>query len=165
LTVAGAAAEAARMTEHEDRVHPDWIDANGHMNLAYYVVVFDRATDVLFDRVGVGAAYRQASRFTMFAVEMHTIYERELSVGDPLLVRSVLLGADRKRLHFGHEMFHAAEGYRAAVQELMTVHVDTEVRRSAAFGANLAASLADLVAAAGPAPDWVGRRIALPASR
>jgi acyl-CoA thioester hydrolase len=150
------------MTEHEDTVHPDWIDANGHMNLAYYVVVFDRATDVLFDRIGVGAAYRRACPFTMFAVETHTLYERELAVGDPLLVRTVLLGVDGKRLHFGHEMFHAAAGFRAAVQELMTVHVDTRARRAAAFAQELRAALEGYVAAAGPTPDWVGRRIALP---
>lgn len=155
------------MTEHEESVLPAWIDANGHMNLAYYVVVFDHATDVLFDRIGVGAAYRADGRATMFVAETHTLYEREVGVGDGLRVRTRLFAADRKRLHFGHEMFHVAGGFRAAVQELIGLHVDLATRRTADFPPALAASLARAASGGGggPVPDWVGRRITMPAGR
>ncbi|GAN77790.1 thioesterase family protein [Acidisphaera rubrifaciens] len=153
------------MTEHEARVLPEWIDANGHMNLAYYVVVFDHATDVLFDAIGVGEAYRADGRATIFVAETHTLYEREVAVGDALRVGSRLFAADRKRLHFGHEMFHVAGGFRAATQELIALHVDMASRRTADFPPALAARLADAAGGGGPVPDWVGRQIAMPGGR
>jgi acyl-CoA thioester hydrolase len=149
---------------HEARVLPEWIDSNGHMNLAYYVVVFDHATDVLFDRIGLGTDYRRASGNTMFVAETHTLYEREMAEGEALRVRPVVLDADAKRLHFGHEMFHAASGKRAAVQELMALHIDLSVRRTSPFPADRL----DAIAAArslAPRPDWAGRKIAMPAAK
>ena len=118
---------------HEATVLPEWIDYNGHMNLAYYVVVFDQATDVLYDRLGIWLPYRQATNNSCFTVETHTIYEQEVKLGDRVRVHTHLLGADTKRLHYFHEMFHVKAGYRAAVQELMALHVDLSTRRTAPF--------------------------------
>ena len=74
------------IVEHTDTVRPEWIDSNGHMNLAYYVVVFDLATDRLYDALGIGNAYREATGNSCFTAETHTIYEREVKVGDGLRV-------------------------------------------------------------------------------
>ena len=63
-------------------MRPEWIDSNGHMNLAYYVVVFDLGTDRLYDVLGIGNAYREATGNSCFTAETHTIYEREVKVGD-----------------------------------------------------------------------------------
>lgn len=144
-------------------VRPEWIDANGHMNLAYYVVVFDQATDALFDALDIGSAYRARSGCAVFAVEAHTLYERELREGERMQVTTQVLGADAKRLHLAHEMLTA--GARCAAQELMFVHVDLAARAGAAFPPDAAARVAASAAAhAGlPRPDWVGRRIALTA--
>src|SRR5271166_6219845 len=98
----------------EGVVLPEWIDANGHMNLAYYVVLFDQATDLLFDALGVGPAYRDATGNSTFTAETHTLYEREVRVGERVRVVPYLLGADAKRLHYFHEMFHAEDGRRGA---------------------------------------------------
>jgi len=148
---------------HAETVRPEWIDYNGHMNVAYYVLVFDHATDALFEALGLGAAYRQSTGFSQFAVEQHILYEREVAQGDLLRIESRILGVDDKRLHFGHEMFHAGEGWRAATTALMGVHIDLGARRSCPFPADRRAVL-DAAAAAHarlPAAPWAGRRIAL----
>ncbi|MBN8873690.1 MAG: thioesterase family protein [Rhodospirillales bacterium] len=152
------------VVDYEDVVRPEWIDSNGHMNLAYYVVAFDHATDKLYTALGIGDAYREASNFSCFTAETHTLYERELMLGEKLLVRSVLLGADAKRVHYFHEMFHAESGQRAAAQELLALHIDMRIRRVAPFPEERQAALAAAVAKWRPAelPKGAGRKIALP---
>ena len=142
---------------HDDVVIADWIDRNGHLNLAYYLVLFDRATDVLFDRLGIGAAYSAASGYSLFVVETHTLYERELALGARVRIDCHVLGADEKRLHLAHEMFRAGEAGRVALLEGMVLHVDLGSRRTAPFPAAIAATLAGAVTAAPPA--GLGRRI------
>jgi acyl-CoA thioester hydrolase len=150
--------------EHQDVVRPEWIDSNGHMNLAYYVVVFDFATDALYRALNIGDAYREASGNSCFTAETHTLYEREVHLGDKLLIRTWLFGADTKRLHYFHEMFHADSGERSAVQELMALHIDMSVRRVAPYPPERYAALQRAVKEYAPAtlPKGAGRRIALP---
>src|SRR5580658_4398234 len=74
-------------------VIPEWVDYNGHMNVAYYVLAFDRGTDVLFDVLGIGADYVRTANHSMFALEGHIAYEREVRLGEPLAVRSTILAA------------------------------------------------------------------------
>ena len=152
------------VVEYQDVVRPEWIDSNGHMNLAYYVVVFDLATDALYAKLEIGDAYRAASGNSCFTAETHTLYEQEVHLGDRLLVRTWLLGADAKRVHYFHEMFHADSGVRSAVQELMALHIDMGIRRVAPFPADRYAALQDAVKEYAPAslPKGAGRRIALP---
>ena len=80
--------------EYEDFVRPEWINSNGHMNLAYYVVVFDLATDKLYAALGIGDAYRDATGNSCFTAETHTVYEREVHHGDQL-ARSYLVAGIR----------------------------------------------------------------------
>jgi acyl-CoA thioester hydrolase len=150
--------------EHEDFVRPEWIDSNGHMNLAYYVVVFDLATDKLYSALGIGDAYREATGNSCFTAETHTVYEREAHLGERLRVRTWLLGADTKRVHYFHELFHVESGERSAVQELMALHIDMRVRRVAPFPDAQRVALQDAVARYAPSqlPTGVGRRIAMP---
>lgn len=152
------------VTEIEDVVRPEWIDSNGHMNLAYYVVVFDLATDALYAALDIGDAYREASGHSCFTAETHTLYEREAHLGDRLRVRSWLLGADSKRVHYFHEMFHADSGERSAAQELMALHIDMRIRRVAPLPADKQAALQAAVRQYAPAtpPKGAGRKIALP---
>jgi acyl-CoA thioester hydrolase len=153
---------------HTETVRPEWIDYNGHMNVAYYVLVFDHATDALFEAVGLGAQYRQSTDCTLFAVESHILYQHEVALGAPLRVESRVLGVDGKRFHFGHEMFHGTEGWRAATIELMAVHIDLGTRRTTPFPPDRRILLDDAATAHArlPAADWAGRRISLaPGSR
>jgi acyl-CoA thioester hydrolase len=159
-----AAPSAGPIVEHEDIVRPEWIDSNGHMNLAYYVVVFDLATDKLYSRLGIGDAYREATGNSCFTAETHTLYEREVRLGERLLVHTWLLGADSKRLHYFHELFHADSGERSAVQELMALHIDMRVRRVAPFPDEQRSALERAVTRYAPAqpPSGIGRRITMP---
>lgn len=133
--------------EHHDHVRPEWLDGNGHMNLAYYVVVFDRGTDAWLELAGLGAAYRQAGG-TVFAVEAHTLYRREVGEGAALQVRSRLVEAAGKRLHLMHEMTFA--GVEVALQEVLFLHVDLRTRRPAEMAADVSARVQALL----PPPDW-----------
>ncbi len=153
----------APLEGHETSVRPEWIDSNGHMNLAYYVVVFDHATDAFCDRVGLDDEFRRRTNAGIFAVETHTLYRRELLLGERVRVRTILLGADPKRFHLAHEMLHA-DGSRVAMQEILFLFVDLATRRVAQFPPDLASRLRQAEAdhAALPRPDWIGRRIAMP---
>jgi acyl-CoA thioester hydrolase len=150
---------------YEGMVLPEWIDANGHLNLAYYIVLFDQATDALFDVLGLGSDYRHATDNGTFAVETHNRYENELLVDERVRVSTQILGADDKRLYLAHEMFRGPE--RVATQELMYLHVSLATRRVTPFPPDLAARVAAASAAHASLsrPDWAGRRIAMPQSR
>jgi acyl-CoA thioester hydrolase len=145
-----------RVAEHHDAVQPEWLDSNGHMNLAYYVLVFDRGTDAWLDLAGFAGDYRAAGN-TVFAVETHTLYRQELRLGAPILVRSWLVAADAKRLHLAHEM--TSEGALAAMQEVLFVHVSLDTRRVTPM--DTAASARAEALSGVPAPGWLGRRIGL----
>lgn len=80
------------------QVESDWIDYNGHMNMAFYNVVFDRGLDAIFDLLGVGEAYARTGG-SCFTVEAHVTYIQELNEHDPLRVEYQLLGYDTKRIH------------------------------------------------------------------
>lgn len=154
----------APFERYRTSVIQDWVDYNGHMNVAYYVLAFDHGADALFDALGIGAGYLARSRHSVFALQAHVAYERELQLDDPLIVRSTVLAADRKRLHLFHEMFHGTAGWRAAAMESMALHVDMTTRRSAPFPPDLLAGLEAAAArhAALSRPDGIGRAIAMP---
>jgi acyl-CoA thioester hydrolase len=118
----------------------------------------------LYKALNIGDAYREASGNSCFTAETHTLYQREVHLGDALIVRSWLLGCDTKRVHYFHEMFHAESGDRSAVQELMALHIDMSIRRVAPFPPDQYAALQTAVAQYAPAtlPTGAGRRIALP---
>ncbi len=108
---------------------PEWIDYNGHMNVAYYVLVFDRATDDFFDFMGLTTEYRAAAGASAFTAEMHVNYIREVKEGDEVFVTTQLLDYDAKRFHYFHRMYHAEQGYLAATSELLCLYVDMNLRR------------------------------------
>jgi acyl-CoA thioester hydrolase len=114
-----------------ETVCEQWTDYNGHLNLAYYVLIFDHATDAFYPLVGLGQAYRERTNHSTFAVESHVTYDAELRAGVEVYCTTQLLGFDEKRIHYFHAMHHAAEGFLAATTELLAVHVDLAVRRVA----------------------------------
>ena len=154
---------AAPFDAYRDVVRSEWIDHNGHMNMGYYLVVFDFATDEFFRWVGLGEAHRRQHGITTFCLEAHVTYHREVRRGDPLRFTTLLLGHDAKRLHYIHTMYHATEGYLAATNELMSLHVDLATRRGAPMHAGVLARLAAIQAAHDKVdrPPQVGRRIGL----
>ncbi len=147
----------------EESVRDEWCDYNDHLNVAYYILIFDHATDAFYDSVRLDEAYRAASGCSTFAVEMHTNYIAEVRNGAPVYCTTQLLDYDEKRMHYFHRMFHAEEGYLAATTEVMAVHVDMSVRRVAAMPQALIETLGGLRAAHAdiPAPAQQGSVIAI----
>ena len=146
-----------------ESVRPEWIDYNGHMNVAYYVLVFDHGTDDLFNLLGVGADYVKRTNLSAFVLETHVNYLQEVVVDAPLKVTGQLLDADEKRLHVWLEMFHADAGYLSATSELLFMHVDLGARRAAPFPAEVRARI-DLIRRAHadlPKPAAAGRTIGI----
>jgi acyl-CoA thioester hydrolase len=145
------------------RVEPAWIDYNGHLNMAYYNVLFDRAVDEVYEVLGLGLAYVETTRRSTFTAEVHVRYLRELLVDAPVRVTFHLLGFDAKRMHYFEQLYHAEESWLSATSENMALNVDMLVKKTAAFPDNVMARLARMKAAHDklPVPDGVGRRIAM----
>lgn len=118
---------------YQSCVQPDWIDFNGHMNVAYYVLAFDQATDMFNSNLGLGPEYTGDTRQSLFVVDMNVTYKRELKQGAPISCTTQLLEFDAKKLRIYHQMFHADDGFLAATNELIMVHVDLESGRSCPF--------------------------------
>ena len=148
---------------YRGEVLPEWIDINGHMNLAYYTVLFDYATDLMFDELDLGRHYRVTTDNGTFVTETHNRYERELLVGEQVRVTIQILLADDKRLHLAHEMFRLDTGERAATQELLFLHVSLKERRVTPFPPDLRGRVQAAAAAhaALPRPGWVGRHVGM----
>jgi acyl-CoA thioester hydrolase len=144
-------------------VVPAWIDYNGHMNVAYYVLAFDRATDRLFDYLGIGEDYRRATHHSIFALEAHVTYERELREGDDFVIASRIVDADRKRLHLFHTMTRAKDDELSATIEVMGLHVDMAGPRSTPLPDDIYAKVEALLAEHRllPAPPQLGRKIGI----
>src|SRR5690606_6932166 len=87
-------------------VEKDWIDYNGHLNMAYYNVIFDRGADEAAAVLGLGADYAKERKFTTYTAEIHVCYVRELHLGDKVTVTFHLLDHDEKRLHAYQEIRH-----------------------------------------------------------
>jgi len=154
---------AAPFDTYRDVVRPEWIDHNRHMNVGYYLVVFDYATDEFMRWVGLDEAHRRQGKVTTFCLEAHATYHREVGAGDPLRFTTRLLAHDAKRIHYFHEMYHAGEGYLAATNELLSLHVSHASRRAAPMAPEVLDRLARIQRAhdALPRPPQVGRVIGL----
>ncbi len=113
------------------RVEDEWIDYNGHFNMAYYAVPFDRTVAEIFDEIGVGESYRRRTEHSFFTLAAQLNYLRELHAGDPLGMTFRMLDMDEKRVHFIMEMYHAEKMFRAATMESLVIHIDMRIRRSA----------------------------------
>ena len=104
-------------------VLPDWVDANRHMNDGYYAVAFGEASWRVQDHLGLHAEYRERTGGTLYSVEAHLTWARELSLGQRLHIESLVLGVDAKRLRVFHRLFATDEGYAAATMDVMMLHV------------------------------------------
>ncbi|HYW64827.1 MAG TPA: thioesterase family protein [Bradyrhizobium sp.] len=146
------------------QIEPQWIDYNGHLNMAYYNVMFDRAIDELWLQLGIGPAYMKECHGSTFTAECHVRYLREIHLGDPVQVSVLLLDADEKRLHTFEELRHATEGWVSATSENMTIHIDMQIRKTAPFPPDIRARI-DAVANAHRTvtrPAGIGRKVAMP---
>ncbi|MGH6727629.1 MAG: thioesterase family protein [Pseudolabrys sp.] len=146
------------------RIEPQWIDYNGHLNVAYYNVLFDRAVDEIYELVGLGPAYLERTRHSTMVVEAHVRYLRELHENDPVRVSAQLLDYDAKRIHLYEELHHATEGWLSATSENMTLSVDMTSKKVAPFHDSVLRTLGRMKVAHArlPRPDAAGRSVKMP---
>jgi acyl-CoA thioester hydrolase len=144
------------------RVEDGWIDYNGHMNMGYYTVLFDRAADEAFEELGLGPAYKAARNHTTFTGEFHVRYIRELKPGDRVASTFHLIDHDAKRFHSFQELYHE-DGWLAATGEGLTLHVDLSGPKVVPMPAEIRARIAAMAQAhaALPRPEGVGRSIGI----
>lgn len=153
----------APLESYRGEVLPEWVDPNGHFNVAYYMRAFDLASDAVQDLMGIGWSYLAREGHSIFMLEAHVCYLEELSAGDPLRIATRLLDYDAKRFHLFHEMFHGDKGYKAATSEWLGIHVDMASRRSVPFPETVRERLAVLRSAHErlPWPEEAGRTVGI----
>ena len=146
------------------KIEPQWIDYNGHLNVAYYNVLFDRAVDEVYELIGLGPNYLKQHKHSTVVAEMHVRYLREVRESDLLRVSVQLLDYDAKRIHLFEQLLHATENWVSATCESMTLHVDMTAKKVAPFPDSVRRLIERMKVAhaALPRPDGVGRRIAMP---
>ena len=149
----------SRLPPHQEPVREEWIDYNGHLSEAYYVLVFGHATDALMDLVGLDEPYRKSTGNSLYTVEAHVRYLAEVPAGGPeptiLTVTTRVIGADTKRVRLAHELIVA--DHLRATEEIMALHVDGEEGRTAPFPESVRTTLESLTEAP---PEYAGRAIA-----
>lgn len=141
-------------------IKPEWIDYNGHLNMAYYAVLFDQGTEQHSELLGLGPRYAETRGHTTYTAELHIRYLRELHLGDEVEVTVQILDHDAKRLHTFHELRHV-DGWLSATAECMTLHVDMSGPKVAPFPEDIAERVSEAAKAhaALPRPAGAGRRI------
>ena len=143
-------------------VEPEWIDHNGHMNMAYYSVLFDRGVDQAWEQLGLGIDYMQRSGMTTYSAEFHICYLRELKVGERVRVSYHLIDHSDKALHSYQEMYHE-DGWLAATGENLHLSIDQSGPKVAPFPADVQERVEAMARAhaALPRPERAGRSIAI----
>jgi acyl-CoA thioester hydrolase len=143
------------------QVLPEWIDVNDHMNVAYYLLAFDQAVDVLWSRFGLDEDYVRTHDSSTIAVESHVTWQREIVEGDPFVVTTQLLAYDEKRIHQFQRMYHAEEGFLVATCEWMNLHFNPRIRRVAPWPEEIRAHIAEFADNQGmhPWPPEAGSRM------
>ncbi len=139
---------------YRTQVLPEWIDYNGHLRDAYYSLIVSLACDALMDRVGLDEAYRTRTRCTLYTLEMHIHFLREVHKKDIVDVSVRILGTDRKRIHAAFDMRCGGLPAPAATAELMLLHVHqgAEEVRSQTFPPDVIEALAQIVEQSAPTP-------------
>lgn len=142
-------------------VEPGWIDYNGHMNLAYYHVMFDRCCDEFVPLIGCGPEYRTKTNHTIFAADARVRYRSELNLGDKAFAALRVLNFDAKRVHLALELFHE-DGWLSATTELLWLHINQSGPRVVLFPPDIIAKLTNYKSAHAKAgvPEWVGKTVA-----
>ncbi|PVA11317.1 thioesterase [Pelagivirga sediminicola] len=145
------------------KVRPEWIDFNGHLNMAYYNVLFDEGIDNVYRLIGFGTDYARTRKMTTYVADFHVRYMRELHEGDEVRCAFLLLDHDEKRFHSFQQLYHR-DGWLAATAESLTLHIDMTGPRVAPMPPDIAANVAAMQQAHDrlPRPDGVGRPIGIP---
>ena len=148
---------------HRATVRPEWIDGNGHMNVAYYLKAFDEGFDAAYDAIQFGFDMIERRGVSTMAAEMHITYQGELFKGDPIRIETQLIDFNRKRFHWFQQMRHGQTGQLAATCEWMILFIDMTKRKVAEMPDDIYELVSRVKAAHAdlPRPPEVGRFISL----
>lgn len=149
---------------YETRIQPQWLDYNDHLNVAYYVLIFDMAGEELVRTLGLGGAITQQTGISWVVLENHITYDREVTLGQAVEVGMQLVDHDHKRMHLYMEMHVAGpDGYIASTLEQMVMCVDLNTRRSTEFPEQVQAGITSLAQSQAhlQQPLNIGRRIGI----
>ena len=116
-----------------EKVIKEFTDYNGHLNVAFYVHIFDIAADVMLDNFNMGGISAKKNKKTTFVAEMHTIYKQEVQLGEEVETHVTFVDRDKKRIHYRLSMFHKEKKYLAATNEVLSLYVDLNLRKVTEF--------------------------------
>ena len=116
-----------------EKVIKEWTDYNAHLNVAFYVHIFDIAADVMLDNFNMGGQSAKKDKKTTFVAEMHTIYNQEIRLGEEAETHVTYIDHDKKRIHYRLSMFHKEKKYLAATNEVLSLYVDLNKRKVVEF--------------------------------
>ncbi len=116
-----------------EKVIKEWTDYNGHLNVAFYVHIFDIAADVMLDGFNMGGISAKKNKKTTFVAEMHTIYNQEVRLDEEVETQVTYIDHDKKRIHYRLSMFHKTKKYLAATNEVLSLYVDLNTRKVTEF--------------------------------
>ena len=116
-----------------EKIKKEWTDYNGHMNVAYYIHIFDIAADIMLDNFNMGGISAKKNKKTTFVAEMHTIYKQEVKLGEEVETHVTFVDHDKKRIHYRLSMFHKEKKYLAATNEVLSLYVDLSKRKVVEF--------------------------------
>ncbi|MFC5699481.1 thioesterase family protein [Pseudomonas sp. GCM10022186] len=152
------------LTTYRTTIPADWVDYNGHLRDAFYLLIFSYATDALMDVIGLDEAGRAETGHTLYTLECHLNYLAEVKLGAQVEVRTQLLGVDAKRLHIHHSLHYPGDATELAASEQMLMNIDSAAGRSAPFSEAVAERIRGIAAEQDglPQPRHVGRVIGLP---
>jgi acyl-CoA thioester hydrolase len=135
-------------------IAPEWIDYNGHLRDAYYGLILSFAVDAWMDMLGMDAGYREKTKATLYTLEAHIHYLREVKQADALSVYARIIAADHKRIHAGFELRCDRIEGPAATAEQMLLHVQQGATpKSLPFPADIQAAIAAFQQASEPTPN------------
>ena len=116
-----------------EKIIKEWTDYNNHLNVAYYVRVFDIAADIMLDNFKMGGQSAKKDKKTTFVAEMHTIYNQEVRLGEEVETHLTYVDHDKKRIQYKLSMFHKEKKYLAATNEILSLYVDLNQRKVVEF--------------------------------
>lgn len=120
-----------RLVVYRNQVQPDWIDYNGHLNDAYYVVAFSQGLDGFMESIGLDAGFREQHQVSMFTLQCMTHYFKEIDEGEAFIITCQLINHDHNKVHLYLQMWHNETGEEHAAFEALMLHVDMTTRRAA----------------------------------
>ena len=156
---------AAPLTTWRGSIQHEWVDFNGHLRDAFYMLIFSFASDGFLDQMGLDEAGRAATGHSTFTLECHINYLLEVKEGAAVEVRTQVLGHDAKRLHIFHSLHLDGSEPLLAGSEQIWLNMDMNIRRSAPYAAAVLPRVQAIAAQHKnlPVPKYVGRVIGLPA--